>query len=64
MNRLEPMVKGLVKTLPVPLTIKMRAGITEGKYIAHTLIPHLRDWGVSMTAVSCHDDVTCPVLQA
>lgn len=38
--------------LDVPLTVKMRTGIFDNKNIAHTVIPKLRDWGVSMVTVS------------
>ncbi|XP_067649941.1 tRNA-dihydrouridine(47) synthase [NAD(P)(+)]-like [Haliotis asinina] len=46
-NKLEQIVKSMTTVLDVPLTLKMRTGISSDKDIAHTLIPKLRDWGVS-----------------
>ncbi|XP_071102844.1 tRNA-dihydrouridine(47) synthase [NAD(P)(+)]-like [Haliotis cracherodii] len=46
-NKLEQIVKSMTTVLDVPLTLKMRTGISSDKDIAHNLIPRLRDWGVS-----------------
>ncbi|XP_046573550.1 tRNA-dihydrouridine(47) synthase [NAD(P)(+)]-like [Haliotis rubra] len=46
-NKLEQIVKSMTSVLDVPLTLKMRTGISSDKDIAHNLIPKLRDWGVS-----------------
>ena len=35
----------------IPLTLKMRTGIQNKQSVAHSLIPKLRDWGVSMVTV-------------
>ena len=45
-NRLRGIVLGAINTLDCPVTVKVRTGITE-KNIAHQLIPHFQDWGVS-----------------
>jgi tRNA-dihydrouridine synthase 3 len=38
--------------LDVPLTVKVRTGIKEDVFIAHELIPQIKNWGVSMITVS------------
>jgi len=48
MNKLENIIKGMVKVSDVPITIKMRTGVTENKIVAHDLIPLLKEWGVDM----------------
>ena len=52
LSRLEPIICGIDQVISTPLTVKIRTGIYEGKYTAHSLVPKLRDWGVSMTAVN------------
>jgi len=42
----------MTSLMDIPLTVKLRTGIYEDKNIAHTLLPRLRDWGVSMVTVS------------
>ena len=51
-NRFEQIVRSMTSVMDVPLTVKIRTGIFEDKHIAHTLVPKLRDWGVSMVTVS------------
>ncbi|XP_062602129.1 tRNA-dihydrouridine(47) synthase [NAD(P)(+)]-like, partial [Saccostrea cucullata] len=48
LNKFEQIIAGMRSVLDVPLTVKMRTGIFDNKNIAHTVIPKLRDWGVSM----------------
>ena len=39
----------------IPLTIKVRTGVKDGKNTTHKLIPRLAEWGVSaMTASSMY----------
>lgn len=52
LNKFEQIIRGMNSVLDVPLTVKMRTGIFDNKNIAHTVIPKLRDWGVSMVTVS------------
>ena len=52
LNKFEQIIRGMRSVLDVPLTVKMRTGIFDNKNIAHTVIPRLRDWGVSMVTVS------------
>lgn len=49
--KFEQIVKGMKSVMNVPLTVKLRTGIYEYKNIAHTIVPHLRDWGVSLTTL-------------
>ena len=35
----------------VPLTVKMRTGIYDKNWNAHTIVPKLREWGVSMVTI-------------
>ena len=50
-GRLEQIVHGMSAIMDIPLTVKMRTGLQEDKHTAHTLLPKLRDWGVSMVTV-------------
>ena len=58
-NRLERIVKGMTSVLDVPLTVKLRTGITSYKNVAHHLLPRLRDWGVSLASVSLSPFMSC-----
>lgn len=51
LRKFEEIVYGMRSVMNVPLTAKIRTGIYENKCTAHTLVPKLRDWGVSMTAM-------------
>ncbi len=51
-NRFEQIVRSMTSVMDVPVTVKIRTGIFEDKHLAHTLVPRLRDWGVSMVTVS------------
>ena len=44
----------LFKVMDIPLTVKMRTGISDKKtsWNAHKLISNLKTWGVSLTTVS------------
>lgn len=52
LNKFEQIIRGMNSVLDIPLTVKMRTGIFDNKNIAHTVIPKLKDWGVSMVTVS------------
>lgn len=52
MNKLQTIVQGMVQVSDVPITIKMRTGIFEGKSIAHKVVPLVKEWGVS--AITLH----------
>ena len=52
LTKFEQIVQGMTEVLDIPLTVKLRTGIYSDKNIAHTLMPRLRDWGVSLTTVS------------
>lgn len=51
LNKFEHIVKGMLSVMDVPLTVKIRTGIYDNKNIAHTIVPKLRDWGVSLTTL-------------
>lgn len=51
-SRLGQIVRGMKSVLEVPLTLKMRTGISDSKNLAHTLIPKLKNWGVDLVTVS------------
>merc|ERR1712226_84201 len=48
LNKLEMIVKGMVEVSDVPITIKVRTGVTENKINAHEIVPLLKEWGVDM----------------
>lgn len=50
-TKFENIVRCMTSVLDVPLTVKMRTGVYDGKNVAHTLIPKLRDAGVSLVTV-------------
>lgn len=50
-SRLGQIVRGMKSVLEVPLTLKMRTGISDSKNLAHTLIPKLKNWGVDLVTV-------------
>lgn len=37
--------------MDVPLTVKMRTGVQDKNWNAHSLVPLLRQWGVAMVTV-------------
>ena len=52
-TKLGKIVLGMNRALgDIPLTIKVRMGVKDGKNTAHKLVPRLRGWGVSAMAVS------------
>ena len=52
-NKLEQMCRSMIGVMgDVPLTVKIRTGVSDHKAIAHNLIPRLRDAGVSLVTVS------------
>ena len=54
-NRLKASVIGLVNTLNVPITIKMRTGWDEGKPFAHQLVPKIPGWNTgAICAIMIH----------
>ena len=46
----------VLKVLDIPLTVKMRTGISDKKlsWNAHKLISNLKLWDVSLVTVSCN----------
>jgi tRNA-dihydrouridine synthase 3 len=51
-NKLEGIVRGMTEILRIPLTVKMRTSLVDGKDIAHSLFPMVQEWGAS--AVTLH----------
>ncbi|XP_048197853.1 tRNA-dihydrouridine(47) synthase [NAD(P)(+)]-like [Perognathus longimembris pacificus] len=54
MNRsakFQQIVRGMNQVLDVPLTVKIRTGIQERVSLAHSLLPEMRDWGVSLVTL-------------
>ncbi|KAI8610217.1 hypothetical protein BC830DRAFT_1146852 [Chytriomyces sp. MP71] len=51
-NRLKEAIAGLRRTLPVPVSVKLRTGISDASNLAHKLIPLVASWGAS--AVTLH----------
>ncbi|CAJ0650336.1 3786_t:CDS:2, partial [Entrophospora sp. SA101] len=41
--------------IDVPITVKLRTGISDKCYVAHKLIPKFENWGVSLATVSNGD---------
>lgn len=50
-NKFEQIIRSMNSVLDIPLTVKMRVGISDNKNIAHHLVPKLRDWGVSLVTL-------------
>ncbi|XP_013393205.1 tRNA-dihydrouridine(47) synthase [NAD(P)(+)]-like [Lingula anatina] len=48
LNRFEQIVRNMTAISDIPVTVKMRTGIYENKQIAHTVIPRVKEWGVSL----------------
>ena len=54
-NRFKGSIIGIVNTLHVPITVKMRTGWDEGKPFAHDLVTKIRDWDVGgISAIMIH----------
>jgi tRNA-dihydrouridine synthase 3 len=54
-KRLKASVIGIVNTLNVPITIKMRTGWDEGKPFAHELVPKIPGWNTgAICAIMIH----------
>ena len=51
-TKLENIVRCITSVSDLPLTVKMRTGITDGKNVAHNLASRLREAGVSLVTVS------------
>ncbi|KAL8558527.1 hypothetical protein ACOMHN_038851 [Nucella lapillus] len=50
-TKFENVVRCMTSVLDLPLTVKMRIGISDGKNVAHNLIPRLRDAGASLVTI-------------
>ncbi|WAQ95070.1 DUS3L-like protein [Mya arenaria] len=50
-GKFEQIVNSMRSVMDVPLTVKLRTGIYDNRNIAHTLMPRLREWGVSLTTL-------------
>lgn len=48
LTKLEQIARGMVYVLDVPVTAKLRTGVHEKINIAHKILPHLRDCGLSL----------------
>lgn len=53
-KKLDEIVYGMSSVLDVPLTLKMRAGIKEGKAIAHQVIRNVKKWGDRVALITLH----------
>ncbi len=54
-GKLGRIVVGMNKVLgEIPVTVKLRTGIKEGKNTAHKLMPRVADWGASCMTVRHH----------
>ncbi|KAL4222916.1 tRNA-dihydrouridine(47) synthase [NAD(P)(+)]-like protein [Mactra antiquata] len=51
LSKFESIIKGMKSVMDVPLTVKIRTGIYDGRNTADTLVSNLRDWGVAMTTL-------------
>lgn len=51
-NRLETCARAIVRSVNVPVTLKLRMGFEDNNPVAHNIVPKLKDWGV--TAVTIH----------
>ena len=50
-NRFHEIVRSMVTVSSVPITVKIRTGVSESKSTAHTLIPKLKMWDVALCTV-------------
>jgi len=51
-GKLGRIVVGMNKVLgEIPVTVKLRTGVKEGKNTAHKLMPRVADWGASCLTV-------------
>lgn len=48
---MESIVRTMSGILDVPLTVKMRVGLQDGKNFAHDLIPKVGSWGASLVSL-------------
>ncbi|XP_067936907.1 tRNA-dihydrouridine(47) synthase [NAD(P)(+)]-like [Watersipora subatra] len=51
MNRFHEIVHSMVQVSDVPITAKIRTGISETKNTADSLVVKLREWGITMTTL-------------
>lgn len=47
-SKLEGIVRGMTEILQVPVTVKMRTSLVDGKDIAHNLFPEVKSWYVKI----------------
>nr|XP_060614343.1 tRNA-dihydrouridine(47) synthase [NAD(P)(+)]-like isoform X6 [Anolis sagrei ordinatus] len=50
-TKFEKIVRGMDYVSNVPITVKLRSGISAQKNLAHTLIPKLHHWGAAMVTL-------------
>ncbi|TPX77392.1 hypothetical protein CcCBS67573_g01370 [Chytriomyces confervae] len=50
-SRLHEIIAVLKRTMPVPVTVKLRTGIMDSTNLAHKLIPLVKEWGASAVTV-------------
>lgn len=48
---LETSIKSASKLLDIPFTAKIRTGVYQDKKIAHTIIPRMFEWGISLVTL-------------
>eukprot|EP00730_Choanoeca_flexa_P018632 TRINITY_DN9070_c0_g2_i1.p1 TRINITY_DN9070_c0_g2~~TRINITY_DN9070_c0_g2_i1.p1 ORF type:complete len:609 (+),score=124.53 TRINITY_DN9070_c0_g2_i1:2-1828(+) len=50
-NRLHSIIRGMVTTADIPITIKVRTGVASNKPVMHQLSSELESWGVSALTI-------------
>jgi tRNA-dihydrouridine synthase 3 len=50
-GRLGKILKGMIKVMDIPVTVKLRTGILDNYPLAHKLIPKFQNWGVELATL-------------
>jgi len=53
-NRFHEIVRAMVNVSNIPITAKIRTGISETKSTAHSLVTKMKTWDLALTTVSYH----------
>lgn len=50
-NRFHEIVHSMVEVSSIPITAKIRTGVSEAKATAHNLLGKMKNWGLALTTV-------------
>eukprot|EP00043_Microstomoeca_roanoka_P003080 m.42220 g.42220 ORF g.42220 m.42220 type:complete len:673 (-) comp11903_c0_seq2:587-2605(-) len=50
-RRFGDIVRGMNMVSDIPITIKIRGGVSDNNWTSHTMMPHFKEWGASLVTI-------------